>query len=139
MKKTKMKNDNTDPLRDLLNGGILAVSPDFTSRVMDKVVAERAPVQRAYRPLISIKGWIIIISSVLILVASCLMILLNGNYASSGYLDFLDPVVSYINDINLAIDIGALFIGLMVSASIAILLLADFVFSTNINPETGFE
>ena len=134
-----MKNDKEDILKELLKGGILETSPDFTTRVMDMVRTVKVPARKYYKPLISFKGWVIIISSVLILLTSCMMVLLRGSYTSAGYLDFLDPLIARINNINFSIDLGALFIGLMVSASIAILLLADFVFSTTINPETGFE
>ena len=135
-----MTHYSDDNLKEVLKSGLLEPSSDFTAIVMNRVDKAVTPGYNQYKPLISMKGWMIIGTSVLILFLSCLMVLLRGGYTKSvNYLDFLDPLIEKAGTINLSINIESVVIGLMVFATIAILFFADLVFKTSIDPETGFQ
>jgi hypothetical protein len=134
MKKTnKIEEDKIEKL--IREDGLLYTSPDFTSRVMQRIEASPAVSNHAYQPLIGIKGWAIISSSVLMLIICCIIVLFTGNYVASGYDDFLKPVFGFFRNLefSLNINLGSVFIGAMVLVSITILLSVDFVFNTKIS------
>lgn len=115
--------------------GLKSTSSGFTARVMDQVKNYKMDAPSTYKPLIGIRGWTIIIASVIILVTCCMMVLVNGNYVSTGYLDFLEPVFGFIRNLEISVNInmGSVFIGMVIFLSIGILLSIDFVFNTTIS------
>ena len=134
MKKTN-KNEEDNLIQLIREDGLLYTSPDFTSRIMQRIEASPAVSHHAYQPLIGIKGWVIISSSVLMLIICCIIVLFNGNDGTSGYYDFLEPVFGFFRNLefSLNINLGSVFIGAMVFISITILLTVDFVFNTKIS------
>lgn len=134
----KINKKDEDAFRKLMHKeGLIFTSPEFTARVMNQV--EKIPDiwHYEYKPLLGIKGWTIIISSVAMLITCCIMILSTGNYTSAGYFDFLEPVFGFIKSLEFSmnINLGSIFIGAMVFISIVILLSVDFVFNTKISLE----
>lgn len=129
---------NEEAIRKLIKDeGLLAASPDLTDRIMRQVEQYNYSIGNLYKPLIGTKGWIIIGASVFMLLACCIMIIVNGNYASAGYLDFLQPVFDFFGNLEISwnINIGSVFIGAMVFISVIILLFVDVVFNTSIKLE----
>lgn len=129
---------NDDVIRDLMQKeGLLHTTPNFTEKVMDQVGQIKTYGLNGYKPLIGIRGWVIISLCVMMLVACCILVLSIGSVTSAGYFDFLEPVFAYFRnlDFNVNINFGTVLIGSMVFLSIMVLLSVDFVFSTKISLE----
>lgn len=130
--------NNDEVLKKLIKDeGLLSASPGLTYRIMNQVEQYKNSKETVYKPLIGTKGWIIIGASVFMLIACCIMIIVSGNYASAGYLDFLQPVFNFFDNLEISwnVNLGSVFIGAMVFISLIILLSVDFVFNTSIKLE----
>lgn len=133
----KMNKKYEQTLKNLMKEeGLLHASPDFTSRVMSQVESSKFDTRYTYMPLIGLRGWTIIIALIVILVTTSVMVLSTGNHtATTGYLDFLEPVFDFIRNLEISVNfnVGTLFIGIVIFLSFVILLSVDFVFNTSIN------
>jgi len=134
----KISKQNDDAIKKWMQEeGVLHTSPDFTGRVMEKVQQTHTYGLGEYKPLIGVRGWIIISLCVLMLVVCCILVLATGKDTSTGYFDLVGPVFAYFQNLSIDVNINfsAVLIGSMVFLSIAILLSVDFVFSTKISLE----
>ncbi|MBN2481474.1 MAG: hypothetical protein JXB19_07025 [Bacteroidales bacterium] len=130
--------NNEDTLGKLVKEeGLLLAPADFTSGIMNQVSHIASVTENSYKPLIGIKGWIIIVISLIMLLACCIMVLASGDYTSAGYLNFMEPVFGFLQNLEISwnINFGSVFIGTMVFVSIVILLSVDFIFNTSIRIE----
>ncbi|MBN1158542.1 MAG: hypothetical protein JXA61_04115 [Bacteroidales bacterium] len=125
-----LNENNEEALRKLMKDvGLLSAPADFTHRVMSQVGCIAGVTESTYKPLIGIKGWTIILASLLLILASCIMILASGDYTSYGFFDFLTPVFGFLQNLEISfkISMGSVYIGIVIFISILILLSVDFV------------
>ena len=112
--------------------GLLSTSPDFTSGVMHMVERHNSLLQTVYKPLIGRKTWTILIIGVILLIVLSFVLLSDGNTESTGYFDFMDPVLALIRNVDFTLNFNfrSIFIGSLILISTGVFLVIDFFFDT---------
>jgi hypothetical protein len=121
--------DNDDVIGRLVREeGLLKISPDFTSRVMQVVNESPQKTVTAYKPLLSKSTWISIILVFITLAIISRFAVVSGEVTNIPLFDHLKPVLTFVNEIHFSIKIASntLMLTTIIIASVGSLLLLDY-------------
>jgi hypothetical protein len=126
--------DNDDEVLGLVRKkGLLKPSADFTSRVMRTIEEIREPVA-AFKPLLSTKAWIVLISAFMIMILICWQVMADSPSGTlPGYTGIMSRIADYFRgiDFSFKFDANALLIITLAIISMGLLLSIDLWFSNN--------
>jgi hypothetical protein len=127
--------ENDDMIRHLMHEeGLLSPSPGFTDRVMILVEESRLKAVGVYKPLISMKTWILIALVIVAMLVVCIFGLTSANPGPSEYHNKVKTVTDFIADFHVPLHFhsGTLFLATLIIASVGMLLLLDLFLNTRL-------
>lgn len=120
--------ERDDELKRLIREeGLLTTSPDFTRQVMQLVKESDRKISPVYKPLLSRKAWFLLVTFIILLIVLCWRVLANENPDEMPFAGTAEPVLDFLNRIDLTVHIntGGLLIATIAFAIIGLLLSLD--------------